>query len=487
MRYVIIVLVVIAAVCLVSSSAFAQGVDSSKVFKDAKDLFGKQKWPRALQKFNLALKAGLEENEALEAALYVGAIYAETDEDDLAKENLTKYVTVNPTAEIPEAFTEKMEHALKTVRMAFPVVSDIGVEKENFKPFREKLGITFSLAADKKTLENTSLSFQILAAARRDVVFEREIKPDTEKSKQRFEWDGRNDLGEFFKTGDYVISITATRKDAWKHSADLSVVIGGNLQTSKAVTLLKRTLRIQTLSGQHHVNYIVGKHVKEVGEKPIKGSTMGFWNYVYYIPLGAIRDGLDFPIKYVCSLPYAGHGMTFLIPMFGCYQTGQEIWGLKRSEYRDPMSGDLDKDAWDHDTKVVDQRSAAMVVLAPVWALAYAGMMSVVSWAGTDDGIEKGFYSYIESNAFQEGYKFEYFFPNYRSLDFSNTRIDQYALENLQAEVSEKNRSLQAEIDAAKAKIDEFNKNQMAPFMRTIEQKFNKELYDYAEMTVKKK
>ena len=102
--------------------------------------------------------------------------------------------------------------------------------------------------------------------------------------------------------------------------------------------------------------------------------------------------------------------------------------------------------------------------------------MSVVSWAGTEDGIVRGFTSYIDSNAFRKGYDFKYFFPNYRSLDFSFIRVDEEKLRLLEAKVRQANEDIRAQTRSVNERTDQFNRTKVSPFKRAIAEKYNKNI-----------
>jgi hypothetical protein len=326
----------------------------------------------------------------------------------------------------------------------------------------------------------------IVSEARQVTLLESQVKLDVSQPVQRFNWDGRSKYGTFLESGEYVLVVVVVREDGWKHSAQYPVVVGGNLQSQEIVALMSKARRIECLSGQLPIDYVPGKQFLRIGREPLKASTIGILNYVYYIPLGAIRDILDFPVKFLFSLTGVGHVLTVVAPFVGSYELGRSIWKLDRADYYDPVWG-YDESAWNHDKKVVEQRSLTTAALAPAWVLAYAGVMSIVSWAGTEDGIGKGFMSYIDSNAYMNGYDWKYFFPNYRSLDFSTVRVDREMLERIEGQIMLSNRSLQLRIDAVNKEVDDFNRSKLAPFRREIAEKHNKELCERAVMTVKGK
>ncbi len=482
MRYLVVVILAIMAIGFLATEATAQD-EPEKLIEAAKDLFAKKKWTKALAKFKLALQVGAKDESALETALYVGAIYAEVDQKDLAQQNFKKYLAGHPAAEVPAGFTELMKAALEEARGGFPVAGNITLEKESFKPYRESLGITFTVRANKSVLEKTAIALRIASEEREVVLLETYVKLDSSAAVQRFTWDGKSKYGTFLEDGNYVLVVEAVREDSWKHSSRYGVVVESNLKTPEVVALQRKARRVESLAGQHRVECIPDKRFVKIGDEPLRASMKGLWNHVYYISLGAIRDGLDFPVKFLLSLDVVGHVLTATGPFVGGYEIGRSTWKLDRKDYYDPLSG-FDKDAWDHDKKVVKHRSLAMGALGPVWAMAYAGIMSVVCWAGTEEGIVKGFKSYIDSNVLMDGYDSKYFFPNYRSLDFSSVRVDEEELARLEARVRKINKDIQAQIDSLNNEVTAFNGGRFAVFKREKVQDLNKKLHDRAEMKV---
>lgn len=477
-----VVAAVLIAFALLAPAALAQE-EAGKLVKEARELFEKKDWPGALKKLKLAQQMGVEGQYAIEVALHTGAIYAEMGQGDLARQNFEKFLATNPTAEVPGTFTQKMGAALDGARGAFPIVSDIGLQKEAFKPYKEKLDITFVVKAEEDVLRETSVEIRLLAEARNEVMLETSVRLDPAAPVQRFAWDGKSKYGRYVEAEDYSFTVEAVREDGWKHSATFAVRIGGNIVTTETEALRSKALRIESLSGQRRLSYLPDKQFVKLGEKPMKSSMTGFWNHIYYVPLGAIRDGLDFPIKYLLSLKYVGHALTATAPFVTGYGIGNALWSIDRADYYDPVMG-YDEDAWDHDEQVIEQRAMASGVLGPVWGLAYAGIMSVVSWAGTEGGIARGFTSYIDSNAFRNGYKAKYFFPNYRSLDFATSRIDQEELARLKTKINHTNQSIRNEIASTNRNVDLFNRNKMQRFKREVSVHYKQKLHEYAEMTV---
>ena len=482
MKRLTFIIVAIAVTGLLAPCAFAQD-EPAKLIEEAKDFFAKKKWAKALNKLKLAQQVGVEGESVIEVALHIGAIYAEIGQKQLAQQNLKKFLNEHPTTEVPDTFTEKMAGALEESRLAFPIVSDISLEKGTFKPYREKLGIGFTLKASESVLAKTTLTFKVIAEARDEVLLDTPALIDAASAAQQIMWDGKSKYAMFVENADYVFEVEAVREDGWKHSAAYRVKIGGNLGTAKVLALRQKAQRIESLSGKRRVSYLPDKDFVKIGQEPLKSSMKGFWNYVFYIPLGAIRDGLDFPLKWLLSLKGVGHVLTATAPVVGGYSVGQSLWKINKDDYYDPMLG-FDEDSWDHDKDVIQQRSMATGILGPVWALAYAGVMSVVSWTGTEGGIAKGFSSYIDSNAFRNGYDPKYFFPNYRGLDFSTVRADEKELARLEARVRQTNQSITAEISAINREVDTFNHSRLQRFKREITARYNKELYDFAEMTI---
>lgn len=481
----IIILVAAFTVFLLAQVARAQDKPEN-ILGEAKELFTQKKFGRALTKFKLALQMEPDKKAALEAAFYIGAIYAEMGESELAKQNLRKYVTDNPVVETPKTFSETMTKTLEEVRSEFPIAGKISVEKDSFKPYREQLGISFEVKAAKSVIEQTKVTVSIVSEARQVTLLDSQVTLDASQPVQLFNWDGKSKYGSFLENGEYVLTVVVVREDGWKHSAQYPVIVGGNLQSQEIVALAGKAQRFECLSGQIPVDYMPGKRFLKIGKEPLKASTIGIWNYVYYIPLGAIRDILDFPVKFLFSLKGVGHVLTIAAPFVGSYQLGRSIWKLDRAEYYDPVWG-YDESAWDHDKGVVEKRALTTAALAPAWVMAYAGLMSIVSWAGTEDGIGKGFMSYIDSNAYRNGYDWKYFFPNYRSLDFSTVRVDQKKLKHLEGQIRLTNKSIQLGIDAVNREVDDFNRNKLVPFKQEISEKYNKELHERAVMTVKGK
>jgi hypothetical protein len=386
----------------------------------------------------------------------------------------------------PTTFTEKMTSALEEVRKEFPIIKGIATEKESFKPYIEGLGISFTVAGAEKVLEKTSVKFYILDSAKRETVLEIAAKFDRTVPTQRVEFNGKDKNGTFLKTGAYIFALEAAREGGWRYSAEYPVGLSENLRTQKGVSLAQRSQRIEQLSGQRTITSIPGKPLVAIGEKPIRGTKKGTLYYVYYFPIGAIRDALDFPVKFLCSLPVAGHVMTPVFFGGAGYAIGQSVSSVNKSDYYDPLTG-FDKAGYDSDKSVAQQEAIGMGLLAPVWGVAYAGLMSVTSWAGTDDGAVRGFNSYIDSNAYHGSYDPKYFFPNYRSLVFTSTSIDEEELARLQAAVEQKNAVIRSEIASTNQGINLFNQNKMEPFKRAAAEKFNRELHEYAQMTVKKR
>lgn len=489
MKRVVVVLVAVLVVSLSLSEALAQS-EPEKLIEEAKDLFARKKWARALTKFKLALQMGAKGEGGLEIALHTGAIYAEVGQNELAQQNFGKYLAEHPTTEAPATFTGTMTTALEEVRAQFPIVSDISLEEESFKPYREKTGITFTIKAAESILEKTKVSLRILPESRTNIVFEAPVTVNVSAPIQEVLWDGRDKYAMFLRNGDYIFVVRAVREDGWEYTCEYVVEIGGNLETPKVMGFRKKARRIEVLSGQRQLDCIPGKPLVKIGEKPLKGSVKGLWNYVYYISIGAIRDVLDFPVKFLLTLPGLGHALTVTAPFGGGYLFGQSLWQINKNDYYyyDPMAGSrFDKDSYNNDKKVIEQRSLASAGAGPLWALAYAGVMSVISWAGTEDGIAKGFTSYRKSNALSEGYKSKYFFPNYRSLDFTIVREDKEALARLEEEVRRRNEGIMHELNSINQRIDKFNGKKMWPFKRSIADRFKKELYDLAVMTLKGK
>jgi hypothetical protein len=470
--------------CAIAREAAAQS-DPAELVKEGKGLFAAKDWTRALGKFKLAQQLGAKEEVSLEVALYIGAIYAETGQSALAEENLRKYLSTHPEAGAPATFTEKMTAALEEARKGFPIIKDVAIEKEVFKPYLESLGITFSVTAAQKALENTSVRFYIFDSIRRETALEIVPKFDRTTPTQRVEFNGKDKNGAFLRTGSYIFTLEALREDGWKFTAECPVSVSENLQTPKAVALTKKVQRAEQLSGQSLIDLIPDKPFVVVGEKPIKGTKKGTLYYIYYIPVGAIRDGVDLPVKFVCSLPVAGQVMSFVFFAGAGYAIGQSAWTPDKSDYYDPMTG-FDKSGYNSDKKAAQMGSVGTAILAPVWFVIYAGLMSATSWAGTDDGIESGFNSYIESNAFRKGYDSKYFFPNYRSLVHTATVVDEEELARMEAQVERTNALIRSEIVSTNRGAELFNRNQMEPFKRAIAEKYNKELYDFVEMSIKK-
>jgi hypothetical protein len=483
MRYLIVVVLAIMLIGLLAPEAAAQD-EPEKLIETAKELFAEKKWTKALAKFKLALQVGAKDESALETALYIGAIYAEMDQNDLAQQGLKKYLAEHPAVEVPAEFTKLMKAALEEARSEFPMASNIMLEKETFRPYRESLGITFTVKAKKSVLEKTTITLRITSEERKVVLLETPVKLDSSASVQRFTWDGKNKFSTFLENGNYVLLVDTVREDGWKHSCRYRVVVESNLKTPEVVTLQRKARRIESIAGQYRVECIPGKRFVKIGEKPLKASMKGFWNHVYYIPLGAIRDGLDFPIKFLLSLDGVGHVLTATGPFVGGYELGRSLWKLDKKDYYDPLFG-FDKDAWDNDKQVVKHRSFATGALGPVWAMAYAGIMSVVCWAGTDEGVVKGFKSYIDSNVLMDGYDSKYFFPNYRSLDFSSVRVDEEELARLEARVRMTNKDIQSQLNSLNKEVTAFNRDRFAEFKREIIQKLNKNLHDRAHMKIK--
>ena len=490
MRYLAIVFTAGFAVGLSAAAASAQdgGVE---LIDNAKSLFTRGEFEKALTKFKLAqqMKAGGEGDT--EVALYIGAIHAEMDRPEPARENICRHLAAHPDAAVPEGFTEKMVCALESARRTFPIVEEVSPEKEAFKPYREKLGITFVVKADRGVLEKTSLTFRIIAAARGEVMLEEAVKLDASAHVQRILWDGRTRRGTFARSDDYVFVVEAVREDGWMYAAQCKVAVGGNMETPHVAASREKLARIEGLCGQRRADCIPEKKFMKVGEKPLKGSTKGMWNYVYYVCIGALRDGLDFPVKFLLSLKGVGHVLTVTTPFAGGYEAGRVLWKVDKKDYRgyDPVLGEwqFDREAYDKDRKVAEQRSLATGALGPVWAFAYAGVMSIVSWAGTDDGIAGGFSSYINSNAFRNGCDWKYFFPNYRSLDFSSVRVDGKALADMEAQVREHNQAITDEVDSFNRSVDTFNRDEMDAFRRAVAGKYSEKLHDAAEMTLRQK
>jgi len=483
MRFITCLLALAILFSVALPSAYAQDTPD-KLLEEAKDLFAKKKWARSLNKLKLAQQLEIPDIISNEIALYIGGIYAEMGQDSLALQNFKKYLHDDATVSKPDSFTDKMSVIFEKARLSFPLISDIKIEKSSFKPYREKLAISFNLKADSDTAGKTEVKLSHIGAVRNESLLETLVKIDTASAKQIAGWDGKDKYGKFMENGDYVILLEAVRKDGWKSSASINITIGGNTGTQEVKTLKSKSRRIESLEGQKRIEYIPGKQFVKVGLKPLKSDMTGFWNYFYYIPWGALRDGLDYPVKALLSTKYVGHALTATAPFIGGYTVGESMTSLKRGDYYDPVMG-FDEDSWNHDKDVASQRAVASGVLGPVWGLTYAGIMSVVSWAGTDEGISKGFKSYINSNAFRNGYDSKYFFPNYHSLDFSTVRVDEDELEKLETKVRQTNLSIRKEIEEVNRETDSFNRQDLVRFKRDVTNIYNKKLFDLAEITIK--
>lgn len=472
-------------VILMSSSAFCDD-RAEKLLEEGKKAFGEKSWPVAMEKLELAREYGLTGAEAEELALYLGALYAQRKEIKTAAQYFRKWLSANPDKKAPPTFTEVMTVALNNTRLEFPVIGNVAVAREKVKPFTEDVEINFSVSAAETVMNATTVKFFVLDAGETTIFAEKEIDLNRREEIQSVKWDGRDRGNDFLKPGDYVIKLQAAREDLWKHVFKMEVAVDGNYNSEKAKSLMHRSRRIAGLYGQHSVKTVPDMKELNVETEPLVGTSKGMWNLVYYIFIGSIRDALDFPVKYVCSQPYIGHALTVALPVGVGYTVGQKVWEIDKEDYFDPLAG-YATDAYNDDKRTARLNSAGMTVLAPVWALAYAGVMSVISWTGTEKGIVGGFNSYIESNAFNKGYDSRYFFPNYHSLDFSDTRVDMAALEEMNEKISKREILIEAKLGIYNDNVEKFNRNEMKPFKSAIMEKFDKELRDFVEMTVKKK
>jgi len=482
MKKMLTITVLVIVLSMTQTSLHAQE-DVSELIEEGIEFFEQKAYPDALNRFMTAREFGVDEDADRIIALYVGAIYVLQEKEKEAISEMEKYLYANPEAEAPRSFTEHMILALENARASFPIVKSISIASGVFKPMLEHIDIEYQVEARKEVIGLTKAKIQILVQKDNTVAFESEIELDKEQDLEVFEWDAKDRTGKLLEPGVYIIRMTATRNDGWIHEKETIFVTTNNTGTEVAKDLIAKSRRASLLEQNRRINYIPGKHPLEITVQPLKGTTRGFWNTVYYIFIGSIRDGVDFPVKYVCSLPYIGHAATCIIPVGGGYAAGQQIYGVDKQDYHDPIYG-FDKKNYDEDKKTADRNSAGMAILGPVWGIAYAGIMSVVSWAGTDDGIVGGFNSYVNSNAFNEGYKYEYFFPNYRSLDFTNQMLDEAELARLQNEVNKRSADIAADINTRNSRLDALNLRTFMPFKRQFEERASAELNEYIEITI---
>jgi hypothetical protein len=476
---------VLVALLISAQAVFAEdGVKS--LLDEGKKLFAEKKWPKAMEKFTLARQRGISGKDAEELALYMGGLYVQMNNRTNAVENFNKYLRMNPASAAPDSFTEQMKSVFEEAKAAFPIPSDIQIASESFKPYEESLKISFKLAGSRATLDCTSVFIRFMDSAGKSTFYEKEVRivPSTERNSA--EWQGIDKSGAFLPPAKYQLVVRAVRQtDGWSCMTRTSVAVGGNTATPEFKSLLDRSVRTKMLSGKLPVTEAEGKKHVRVKKEPMISTSKGQWNTLYYICIGSIRDGLDFPIKYLCSTPYLGHALTVVLPVAGAYSVGKSAYNLDRADYYDPLAG-YDEDAWQSDSRAADANAATMSILAPVWALAYGGVMSVMAWAGTDDGIEKGFNSYIESNTFNRGYDWKYFFPNYRSLNFSDMRVDEEELGKLQRKILDMNNEADLAMRKTNEKIRNFNAANIQPRVAEMEKSVTAELHDFAVITIEK-
>lgn len=476
-------LVFLIAAVLAATTALADE-RSEKLLEEGKRAFDQRKWLIALEKLELAKEYGIEGEAAGELSLYLGGLYAQKGEKEAAASNFRKIIHERPEFELPGSFTRTMSALFAETRREFPLVKIVSIPRTAIRPYREKFEIRFTVSANEDTLNRTTLSFCVTDSTGKTVLAESEVVMNPQKEMQTARWDGRDRANEFLAKGGYRLRITATRDDSWKHSAEMEVVCGGNFDTEKAKNLMEKSRRASLLTGKQDVQSAPDLRDLRVSKEPMMGSCAGAWNLVYYIFIGSVRDAVDFPVKYLCSQPVVGHALTVAGPVSAGYMLGKTVYDVDKADYYDPVAG-FDEDTYEKDKDASKLNSAGFAVLAPVWVFAYAGVMSVVSWAGTEDGIAGGFNSYFDSNVFADGYDYKYFFPNYRSLNFSDLRVDDEALAEMNSRIESRRREIQSKVVRYNEAGRTFNMEKMRPFRNRVREAYNSELYDYIELEMK--
>jgi hypothetical protein len=293
----------------------------------------------------------------------------------------------------------------------------------------------------------------------KDVLLDKTIEAKKEALSGTIEWNAGDSPGFELRPRSYKVELAAHGPKGWKHIRVYVMNLTGNFENKDVREVRWKEDRIRNIQGQLPVTHIPGRKRWEIVEKPKKVSWGGALSWPYYCTIGAIRDGLDFPIKFLYSLPGLGHALTVAHPAttYMAVKGGMEV---DKDDYYDPFWGP-DDTAYRRDKSSVELTAAGAAVTS-IFVIPAVG--AVVSWAGTDDGLVKGFNSYYMSNAFADGYKSEYFFPNWRSLDFTVVRDDPERENQLLSQAAAKNAKLIADIKKINSAIGKFNLDKFSKF-----------------------
>ncbi len=416
----------------------------------ARSALRRASYSQARRDFEEALDEELSYEEEMEVLTGLGIAYAALRLDEASREKFTTVLYNNPRATLPEkTYPDRVYTIFNALKLDYPAPVDLKIDRKSVLVFAETVSLEVNATAP------CVLALRITPLGEKDVLLDKKVELKKDNLTAKFEWLVGESPGFALRPRTYKISVTSHGKKDWSWTREYLIGITGNFDAKEVAEVARKEDRYRALQGQLPLTHIPGRKRWELVEVPKQFSWKGFLSYPYYGTVGAIRDGLDFPIKALYSVPGLGHALTVVHPAL-VFVMVDGAQGVKKDEYESIFWGPLsDADEKYKSDKQAAKGNAALAAVASFVAI--PAIMSVFSWAGTDDGIAKGFYSYYDSNAFQNGYKQEYFFPNWRSMDFTVIKDDPVKEKKLLRQAKEKNARLNGEIEAANKVIDSFN------------------------------
>jgi len=420
----------------------------------ARTAMGKAEYRVALREFLDARGEELTTEEEEEVLLSIGVCYAAMEKDAPARENFSIALKKNPRQTLPaEKYPDRVYKVFGEMQLKYPAPRELKIKEKNLLVFQEPIIFEYAVTAPCK------FTILIQPLGERDVLLKRTIQVDAKSLSGTIAWKAGESHGFELRPRTYRIEITTEGPEKWIWKRIYEMPLNGNFDARVVREVAWKEDRIRSLSGQLHVTHIPGKKRWELVEKPTKVSFGGYFTYPYYCTVGALRDGFDFPIKFLYSMPGLGHALTIAHPVTA-YTMVKGSYGVDKDDYYDPFWG-FDDTAYNKDKSRV--RVTAIGVALSTF-LVLPAVAAVVSWAGTDDGLAEGFLSYYRSNAFSEGYKDEYFFPNWRSMNFNIVRVDSVREKALLKQAAKKNEALNRQIGKRNETINKFNMESFSRF-----------------------
>jgi tetratricopeptide (TPR) repeat protein len=402
------------------------------------------------REFQEALEEELSLAEETEALRGLGIAYSALEFDKAAIQAFEQALYRDPQAKLPEKrYPDRVYRIYDEVAQEFPAPLELKVTTGSVLALTEPVGLDFTITAPCR------LKIKITPLGEKDILLEKTVEVKKDSLTDSIEWIAGTSPGFVLRPRTYKVELSTKGKEDWQWTREYSMKLSGNFDAREVRDAAKKEDRFRALQGQLHLTHIPGQKRWELVEKPKMFSWKGFWSYPYYGTVGVIRDGLDFPVKFLYSVPGLGHALTVAHPflVFTAVEAAQDV---KKDDYESIFWGPLsDADEQYKSDKQAAKGNAALAAAASL--VAVPAVMSVVSWAGTDDGISKGFLSYYESNAFSNGYDRKYFFPNWRSMDFEVIRDDPEKEKSLLTEAKNKNEGLNGRIRSRNEEISGFN------------------------------